>query len=66
MQQLSSLDTQFLAIESPTTYGHVSGLAILDPSDRPGGKLTLEDFRAAIDERLHLLPLMKNQLHTVP
>ena len=66
MQQLSSLDTQFLAIESSTTYGHVSGLAILDPSDRPGGKLTLEDFRLAIAERLHLLPLMKNQLHTVP
>lgn len=66
MQQLSSLDTQFLAIESATTYGHVSGLAILDPSTRPGGTLTLADFRAAIEERLYLLPLMRHQLHTVP
>ena len=29
MRQLTSLDAQFLAIESPRTVGHVSGLAIL-------------------------------------
>ncbi len=66
MQQLSGLDTQFLAIESKTTYGHVSGLVVLDPSKRPGGRLTLEDLKRVLAERLHLLPVMRNRLKTVP
>ncbi len=33
MRQLTSLDAQFLAIETPRTVGHVSGLAVLDPVD---------------------------------
>ena len=37
MQQLTSLDAQFLAIETPRTYGHVGGLAVYDPSTAPGG-----------------------------
>ena len=32
MKQLSSLDTQFLHVESATTTGHVGGLLILDPT----------------------------------
>ena len=32
MQQLSGLDTSFLNMETSTTYGHVSGLAVFDPS----------------------------------
>ena len=32
MKQLSSLDAQFLALESDRNYGHVGSLAILDPS----------------------------------
>jgi len=66
MQQLSGLDTQFLAIESATTYGHVSGLAVLDPSTAPGGKLDLNDLKDVIAERLHLLPVLRHQLRTVP
>ncbi len=66
MQQLSGLDTQFLAIESRTTYGHVSGVVVLDPSSRPSGQLTLKDFKAVLEERLHLLPVMRNKLQTVP
>ena len=37
MRQLATLDAQFLALESRTTYGHVGGLAIFDPSTAPGG-----------------------------
>jgi hypothetical protein len=36
MRQLTSLDAQFLAMETRRTYGHVSGLAIYDPSTAPG------------------------------
>lgn len=66
MQQLSGLDTQFLAIESDATYGHVSGLVVLDPASRPSGRLDLADLRALLQERLHLLPVLRNRLHTVP
>ena len=41
MRQLTSLDAQFLALENARQSGHVGGLAILDPSTAPGGKLEL-------------------------
>ena len=61
MQQLSGLDTTFLNIETPTTYGHVSGLAIFDPSTSPTPP-TLDDTRALITERIHLLPPYRRRL----
>ena len=36
MRQLTSLDAQFLALETARQYGHVAGLAILDPTTAPG------------------------------
>ena len=36
MRQLTSLDAQFLAVETARTYGHVGGLAVYDPSTAPG------------------------------
>jgi len=39
MRQLTSLDAQFLALETPRQSGHVAGLAILDPTSAPGGTL---------------------------
>lgn len=56
MRQLTSLDAQFLAIESPRTYGHVGGFAVYDPSTAPGGRVGLEDVSRVVSERLHLLP----------
>ena len=44
MRQLTSLDAQFLALESARQTGHVAGLAILDPSSRPSGELDLGDI----------------------
>jgi WS/DGAT/MGAT family acyltransferase len=66
MRQLTSLDAQFLAIESPTTTGHVGGLAVFDPSTAPGGAVTLEDVLAMLRERLHLLPPLRWRLAEVP
>ena len=40
MRQLTSLDAQFLALESARQTGHVGGLAILDPSTAPGGEIS--------------------------
>ncbi len=65
MQQLTGLDTTFLNIETPTTYGHVSGLAIFDPSTSPI-PATADDTRALITERIHLLPPYRRRLVEVP
>jgi diacylglycerol O-acyltransferase / wax synthase len=66
MRQLTSLDAQFLAIETPRQTGHVSGLAILDPSTTPTGRLELADLELLISERLPLLPPLRRRLAEVP
>ena len=66
LRQLTSLDAQFLAIESPTHYGHVGGLVIVDPSTRESGELRIEDMHELLSERLHLLPVMTWRLAEVP
>ena len=38
MRQLTSLDAQFLNVESPTTVGHVGSLLVVDPSTYLGGE----------------------------
>ncbi|MDX6650486.1 MAG: diacylglycerol O-acyltransferase / wax synthase [Solirubrobacteraceae bacterium] len=66
MRQLTSLDSQFLALETPRQSGHVAGLAILDPSTAPGGTLVLEDLQILLSERLPLLPPLRWRLTEVP
>jgi diacylglycerol O-acyltransferase / wax synthase len=66
MRQLSSLDAQFLAAEDGRTYGHVTSVAILDPSTTATGKLTLADVTRVFAERLHLLPPLRWRLVEVP
>jgi WS/DGAT/MGAT family acyltransferase len=66
MRQLTGLDAQFLALESPRQAGHVGGLAILDPSTRPDGRLEAADIQRMIAERLSLLPPFRWRLKTVP
>ena len=66
MQQLTALDAQFLALETDRNYGHVGSLAIIDPSTTPQGKVTLEDVKRLLDERLHLIPPFTSRLAKVP
>src|SRR5947209_9780026 len=66
MRQLTSLDAQFLALETPRQAGHVSGLAILDVSERPGGTLQLAELQALVEERLPLVPPLRWRLAEVP
>jgi WS/DGAT/MGAT family acyltransferase len=65
MQQLTGLDTSFLNLETPTTYGHVSGLAIFDPASAPVPS-TFDDVKDLIMERIHLLPPYRRRLVEVP
>jgi len=66
VRQLTGLDAQFLALETPRQAGHVGGLAVLDPSSRPAGRLELEDLMGLIAERLPLLPPFRWRLKPVP
>jgi diacylglycerol O-acyltransferase len=66
MRQLSSLDAQFLAVESARVYGHVAFLGLYDPSTAPGGRLDMESVTRLLRERLHLLPPLRWRLAPVP
>ncbi len=66
MRQLTSLDAQFLNVESPTTVGHVGSLVIVDPSTAPGGEWTLDSVRAIYEARLHLAAPLRQRLVPVP
>lgn len=66
MRQLTSLDAQFLALESARQAGHVGGVAILDPSTAPDGILTLQNMQDHLLERLPLLPPFRWRLAEVP
>src|SRR6476619_5845051 len=66
MRQLTSLDAQFLALESSHQTGHVAGLAILDPSSKENGELTFQDICRLMEERLPLLPPLRWRLVEVP
>jgi diacylglycerol O-acyltransferase len=66
VRQLTSLDAQFLALETNRQAGHVGGLAILDPATRPGGALACADIKALLEERLPLLPPFRWKLVEVP
>jgi WS/DGAT/MGAT family acyltransferase len=65
MQQLTGLDAAFLALDSPTAYGHVGSVSILDPPEG-GEALTLERLTELIESRLQLVPLFRRRLVEVP
>jgi WS/DGAT/MGAT family acyltransferase len=66
LRQLTALDAQFLALETPRQAGHVGTVAVLDPSTRPNGRLELADIHNLIEERLPLLPPFRWRLKGVP
>lgn len=66
MRQLTGLDAQFLALETPRQTGHVGALAVLDPSTRPNGRVELADLCNMLSERLPLLPPFRWKLKSVP
>jgi WS/DGAT/MGAT family acyltransferase len=66
MRQLTSLDAQFLALETRRQTGHVGSVAILDPSTTATGSLGMTDIEALITDRLPLLPPLRRRLLEVP
>ena len=67
MHQLTSLDTQFLALEDGRNHGHVSTLAVYDPATTPtGGARRSTTSARVLEERMHLLPPFRWRLAEVP
>ena len=64
MQQLSGLDAGFLALESPTMFGHVGSICVLEA--RRDSPLTLDRLTRAVVERLPLVPPFRRRLVEVP
>ena len=65
MRQVTSLDAHFIAVEDGKVHGHVSALAIYDPSTSPGG-LSLDVVRDLVAERVRLLAPFRWRLAEVP
>jgi diacylglycerol O-acyltransferase len=65
-EALSPLDASFLYLERPNVHMHVAGLGILDPSTRPGGRLTEGDLRRLISERIHMVPRFRQKILVPP
>ncbi|MEV0398562.1 wax ester/triacylglycerol synthase family O-acyltransferase [Actinoallomurus sp. NPDC050550] len=66
MRQLSALDAQFLNVESRGTVAHIAGLAILDPTGTPGGRLTLDDLMELMRRRIPMIRQFRWRLAEVP
>lgn len=65
MQQLTGLDASFLNMETPTTYGHVASLVLIDAATATV-PVTLDSFRELLEARMHLVPPYRRKLVTVP
>jgi diacylglycerol O-acyltransferase / wax synthase len=65
MRQLTSLDHQFLALESRRHTGHVAGLAILDTT-ADEVKVSCRSVKQLIRQRLPLLPPLRWRVVEVP
>src|SRR3954453_1386632 len=66
MRQLTSLDAQFLGVETARTFGHVSSFAVYDPSTAPGGTLDVKDICRLGGGGLTRLPPFRWRLVEVP
>jgi len=66
VRQLTSLDAQFLALETGRTYGHVGALALFDPSTAPGGAVTSDDLARVVAGRIDQVPPFHQRLVRVP
>jgi diacylglycerol O-acyltransferase len=65
MKQLTGLDASFLYLETPSQFGHVSGLSVFEPPDDPDYE-PLAAWRRQIADRLHLLEPLRRRLRMVP
>src|SRR6266550_4255265 len=66
MERLGPQDASFIYLETPAVHQHVGGVAVLDPSTRPDGKLRYEDLTRIIASRIHLAPRFRQKVVSPP
>jgi diacylglycerol O-acyltransferase len=69
MERLSGLDAAFLALETPAMHMHMVGVLVLEPPEHARGlppAVQFERMRQVVGERLHLVPLLRRRVVTVP
>jgi diacylglycerol O-acyltransferase / wax synthase len=62
MKQLSGVDASFLNMETPTQFGHVNSITIVDPSTMRRGTSVYAELIRTIEERLHLVDIYRRKL----
>jgi diacylglycerol O-acyltransferase len=66
MEQLSGQDAMFLHAEIDTLPQHIGGVSIYDQSTAKGGKVRFKQILKLLENRLHLSPIFRRKLVTVP
>lgn len=65
MERLTGLDAAFLSLETPSNHMHLIAVAILDPTEAPGG-FTATTVKRLIESRLDRLPPFRRRVVRVP
>jgi diacylglycerol O-acyltransferase len=65
VERLTGLDAAFLSLETPSNHMHLIAVAILDPTEAPGG-FTAETLKRLIESRLDRLPPFRRRVVRVP
>ncbi|MHB8682421.1 MAG: WS/DGAT/MGAT family O-acyltransferase [Acidimicrobiales bacterium] len=69
MERLTGLDAAFLALETPTMHMHVSAVLVFEPPEHTRDEppaVHVEAMRDVVEERLHLVPLLRRRALRVP
>jgi WS/DGAT/MGAT family acyltransferase len=66
MERLGPQDASFIYLETPSVHQHVGGVAILDPSTRPDGRLAYADLLQVMGSRIHLAPRFRQKVVLPP
>ena len=69
MERLRGLDAAFLAVETPTMHMHMAAVLVLEPPEHLRGDppaVLAERICAVVEERLHLVPLLRRRAVRVP
>ena len=62
---MTGLDAAFLSLETPSNHMHLIMVAVLDPTEVPGG-FTAETMKRLIEQRIDTLPPFRRRVVRVP
>ncbi|MDQ4005921.1 MAG: wax ester/triacylglycerol synthase family O-acyltransferase, partial [Actinomycetota bacterium] len=63
---MSVLDASFLYLERSNVHMHVAGIAVLDPSTAPNGRIDPDMLATLVGDRIHMVPRFRQKVVTPP